>query len=64
MECSYCNKEIKNELSMILINEDGDFVCNEQCKEKYIEERNNFFQYISNDEWYEKNYFKLLINNK
>ena len=47
---------------MKLVSIDGDFVCNDICKKKYESDRNEFFNNIGNDAWYEKNYFPL--NNK
>lgn len=46
MKCAHCGKEIDNELTMILINADGDFVCNQTCKEGYEKEKNYFFNEI------------------
>ena len=59
MKCINCGKEIKNELNSKLVNIDGDFVCNKECEKKYLNDRYEFFKNISNDKWYEKNYFKL-----
>lgn len=46
MKCAHCRKEIDNELTMILINVDGDFVCNQACKEGYEKEKDRFFNEI------------------
>jgi len=58
MKCACCHKKIENELVMRHIS-DGDFVCNNKCEKKYIHDRNEFFDNIGDDKWYEKNYFKL-----
>jgi hypothetical protein len=31
---------------------DGDFVCDEKCKHEYEKQREEFFDNIGNDEWY------------
>ena len=59
MKCFVCKKEITNELEMKMIGVDGDFVCNNVCKQKYESDKNEFFNNIGNDAWYEKNYFPL-----
>lgn len=46
MKCSHCNNEIKDEGKMILINCDGDFVCNEQCQEGYKKEMHHFLNHV------------------
>ena len=43
-----CGKEI-NENS-ILLNEDGDYVCSEECKQKYEKEKTYFFENIVHNE--------------
>jgi len=48
MKCFYCKKELDN--NAILLDEDGDFVCNEICKMKYEEARDDFFDRIVHDE--------------
>ena len=57
MKCFACKNEIENESESIHIG-DGDFVCNKECEKKHIEKREEFFDNIGNDKWYEKNYFK------
>jgi hypothetical protein len=59
MKCFSCNQTIKNELEMKLLNSDGDFACDEKCKKKYKDDKDSFFENIDNDQWYEKNFFKL-----
>ena len=44
---------------MKLLNNDGDFACNEKCKKKYEKDKDLFFENIGNDNWYEQNYFNL-----
>lgn len=59
MKCFACKKEIKNEHDAKLISADGDFVCNSDCEKKYKTDKQEFFNNIGNDQWYEKNYFPL-----
>lgn len=49
MKCSACNKEIKNENSMILISCDGDFVCDKKCKTEYTQKRKEFYKTVINN---------------
>lgn len=42
MKCSYCGKDISNKINIILLNYDGDFVCDDECKRKYYEEKDHF----------------------
>lgn len=44
MRCFFCKKEIKG--NGLLISEDGDFVCSEDCKLKYEEERDYFLNNV------------------
>jgi len=48
--CSACGKEIVNEFKMKLISCDGDFVCDEKCKEKWDQEKEAFYNHIAQDE--------------
>ena len=47
MKCSVCNKEIVNELNMVLISCDGDFVCDEKCKKKWNDDMDAFYRDIA-----------------
>jgi len=58
MKCSNCNKEIKNELGMKLLNSDGDFACNEKCKKEYNSKKDKFFNEIVHNEKKTINYLK------
>ena len=49
MKCFQCDKEIKNELDMELLNADGDFGCNKQCKEAYEKEKAHFLNVVIHD---------------
>ena len=53
MKCSN-EKCIKNPLDYIIINEDGDFVCDEKCKIEYEKQKETFFNNIGDDNWYNK----------
>ena len=44
MNCSHCGKKIEG--NGVLINTDGDFVCNDKCKNGYEKERDHFFDDI------------------
>lgn len=59
MKCLNCENDIKNELKAILLSDDGDFVCGEECRKDYNLKKDSFFRNIRNDDWYEKNYFPL-----
>lgn len=48
MKCFQCKKELTN--SYILINQDGDFVCSEICKNNYEKDRDQFFSIIDDIE--------------
>lgn len=49
-----CKKNpFKNELKMVLASMDGDFACCKECLKKYKKQRNNFFENIHNNEWYQ-----------
>jgi hypothetical protein len=53
IKCSYCGKDVeRNWHGGIIINQDGDHVCDENCKSKYERERDAFFNNIGNDDWY------------
>lgn len=50
-----CNKEpFDNELSMVLATPDGDFACCQECLIEFQKQRNEFFDNIGNDDWYNK----------
>ena len=49
--CSYCGKDVERNISGgIIINCDGDHVCDEECKKRYEEERDNFFNHTIHDD--------------
>ena len=54
MKCFHCQQEIKR--NRILINQDGDFVCDEKCKKNYEKERDYFFNSIVHSEKETKNW--------
>ena len=49
MKCSHCGK-IMNEFTMVLITIDGDFVCNNKCKEEYEKAREHFLNVTIHDD--------------
>ena len=46
LECFHCGKKITNELKMVMIGADGDFVCNKECEAEFKKERDHFFNVI------------------
>ena len=48
-----CNKNPMDSIDAICVNIDGDFACNEYCKKEYEKQRDEFFENIGNDEWYD-----------
>ncbi len=54
MKCFHCQQEVKQ--NGILINQDGDFVCDEKCKDNYENERDYFFNNIVHSEEETKNW--------
>ena len=52
MKCFTCKQEIVDESKMKLISPDGDFACNENCENKFNQEKEEFFNNIHNDQWY------------
>ena len=44
MKCTQCNKDFHGKGE--LLNADGDFACSVKCKNKYIKERDIFFNTI------------------
>lgn len=62
MKCFQCRKEIIDKTKIKLLSSDGDFVCDDICEENFIKKRNEFFENIDNDEWY-NNYMKINYEN-
>ena len=50
MTCFHCHKKIENELDMVLLDCDGDFVCNAECARLYEKEKERFLNEIVHDE--------------
>ena len=50
MKCFQCNKEIKNELDMIITSPDGDCFCNQECYDIFDKERKYFFDVVIHDD--------------
>lgn len=50
MKCFHCRKEIKNELDVVIMGPDGDWVCNKQCEEAYKKEKDHFLNVIIHDD--------------
>ncbi len=48
MKCFYCQKQLG--INKILLNADGDFVCDEICKKAYEAARDDFFNRIVHSE--------------
>ena len=49
MKCFHCHKKM-NELDMVLISADGDFVCDKKCKEDYKKEKAHFLNVTIHDD--------------
>ena len=47
-----CNKDPLNSIYSICVTIDGDFVCDEHCKKEYEKQKNDFFNNIGDDNWY------------
>lgn len=50
MKCFHCGKEIEHEQDMVLLNVDGDFVCNKKCAEEYEKEKDHFLNVTIHDD--------------
>jgi len=59
MICFNCKRKIIG--NGIVINIDGDFVCNEKCKEEYKKEMDHFFNVIVNNEGLFKDWMRNKI---
>lgn len=46
LKCAYCGKDAERFGNALLINTDGDFVCNDECKRNYEIDRDKFFNEI------------------
>ena len=50
-----CNKDpFDDEIQMKLATIDGDFACCEKCLIEFKKQRDEFFENISDDKWYNK----------
>lgn len=49
MKCFHCGNEM-NELNMVLVSIDGDFVCDKKCEEEYEEEKAHFLNVTIHDD--------------
>ncbi len=47
-----CDKNPMDSLKAICVNEDGDFVCDENCKREYERQMKEFFDNIADDRWF------------
>jgi hypothetical protein len=53
IKCVNCGKDTEREYgTAICINGDGDFVCNQECKEEYEAKRDDFFNNIGDDDYF------------
>lgn len=51
IKCTQCGRDVEADGNIgILINSDGDFVCNDVCKNKYEKARDHFFDVIIQDD--------------
>lgn len=51
-----CNKNPLDSFHPILISCEGDFVCNEHCKQEYEKQKNHFFNDVVHSEELTKNW--------
>ena len=51
--CDQCGKEFDVDFG-IMVSADADFVCSKSCQSKYEKEKEEFFNNIHDDEWYNK----------
>lgn len=58
MKCGFCNKEIEDELNMVVEAPDGD-CYHDGCYKKHVKAREEFFGNIHDDVWYNKNFPEL-----
>jgi len=49
MKCFHCHKEM-DELNMVLISVDGDFVCNKKCEKQFKKDRDHFLNVTIHDD--------------
>jgi hypothetical protein len=52
-----CNKDPDKSLDRVVVNIDGDFACSKECEKEYIKQKEEFFNNISDD-----NYFNNWMN--
>jgi len=52
MKCFQCKKKIEGD--GVLISVDGDFVCDDNCKKEFEEQKDDFFNRIMNEELFKK----------
>ena len=51
-----CNNNALDSMDRIVVSIDGDFVCNQKCKEEYEKQRDYFFNVIIHSEKLTKKY--------
>lgn len=49
-----CVNNPLNSICAIVVNLDGDFACDENCKQEHEKQKNVFLENVGNDEWYKK----------
>ncbi len=47
-----CNKNLIDSINPIVVTIDGDMVCDEKCKIEFEKQRDDFFNNIADDNWY------------
>lgn len=48
-----CKKDPTKSITMVVATIDGDLACCPECKEEFEKQRDEFFENIDNDIWYE-----------
>jgi hypothetical protein len=49
-----CKNNPTSSINMVVATTDGDLACCPKCLEEFEKQRDNFFDNIDNDEWYNK----------
>lgn len=55
MKCANdkCINDPANSTQAVVVNADGDMACDENCRKEYENQKNEFFDNIGNDEYYQ-----------
>lgn len=56
-----CNKDPLNSIGAVCVNADGDFACCKKCQKEYEKQKEEFFENIGDDNFFE-DYMGLDLN--